>query len=281
MRTLAILLTVHNRKATTLRCLAQLFEQHIPPDIVFDVWITDDGCTDGTREAIESNFPSVHIVLGDGNLYWNRGMQKAWVAAANFKSYDFYLWLNDDTFLFDNAISHLLSISATNKDKAITVGYTLDTTKSKITYGGRNKKLQLITEVTGVTPCTTFNGNIVLFPRYVYEHVGTNDPFFHHAIGDTDYGLRALKTGIKSYIAPQASGICDTHTKLPIWANPSYPLIQRFKALYKPGGNGSNPVEFFVLNFRHRGLLLACIKFISNHIHALLPSLWKRPASKY
>ena len=46
-------------------------------------------------EAVGKMFPQVHIIKGDGNLFWNRGMYMAWQAAIKEKDYDFYLWLND------------------------------------------------------------------------------------------------------------------------------------------------------------------------------------------
>lgn len=277
---IAVLITVHNRKDKTLKCLNGIHSQQIPNTINIEVYLTNDGCTDGTAEAIREFFPDTNIIDGDGNLFWNRGMYKAW-SAAEESDYDFYLWLNDDTILFENAIASLLSTSDKMNNGAIIVGYTIDSKREKITYGGRNKYTGLITDVKGITECDTFNGNIVLIPRQVYKLVGKNDPVFHHAIGDTDYGLRAQKMRIKSYISDVACGICDSHEKLPKWSDKNIPLHKRIKFLYRPGGNGANPMEFFIYKQRHYGLLAAIITFISNHIHLLFPFLWNKDASKY
>ena len=94
MKYWAVLLTVFNRKEKTLECLGRLFDQLPIEDLQIDVFLTDDGCTDGTAEAVENLFPSVHILKG----IWNRGMLMAWKAAAETRNYDAYLWLNDDTF---------------------------------------------------------------------------------------------------------------------------------------------------------------------------------------
>ena len=277
---IAVLITVHNRKDKTLKCLNGIHSQQIPNTINIEVYLTNDGCTDGTAEAIREFFPDTNIIDGDGNLFWNRGMYKAW-SAAEESDYDFYLWLNDDTILFENAIASLLSTSDKMNNGAIIVGYTIDSKREKITYGGRNKYTGLITDVKGITECDTFNGNIVLIPRQVYKLVGKNDPVFHHAIGDTDYGLRAQKMRIKSYISDVACGICDSHDKLPKWSDKNIPLHKRIKFLYRPGGNGANPIEFFIYKNRHYGLLAAIMTFISNHIHLLFPFLWNKDASKY
>lgn len=277
---IAVLITVHNRKDKTLKCLNGIHSQQVSSTISVEVYLTNDGCTDGTAEAIREYFPDTNIIDGDGNLFWNRGMYKAW-SAAEKTDYDYYLWLNDDTILFENAIASLLSTSDMVNNEAIIVGYTIDSKRERITYGGRNKYTGLITDVNGITECDTFNGNIVLIPRQVYKLVGKNDPVFHHAIGDTDYGLRAQKMRIKSYISDVACGICDSHDKLPKWSDKNIPLHKRIKFLYRPGGNGANPIEFFIYKKRHYGLLAAIMTFISNHIHLLFPFLWNKDASKY
>lgn len=68
MKTLAVLITVHNRKETTLQCLQRLYNQLLINEYQIDVYLTDDGCTDDTPEAIRKQFPEVHIIKGDGNL---------------------------------------------------------------------------------------------------------------------------------------------------------------------------------------------------------------------
>ena len=73
MKYWAVLLTVFNRKEKTLKCLSRLFAQLPVEDLQIDVFLTDDGCTDGTAEAVENLFPSVHTLKGNGDLYWNRG----------------------------------------------------------------------------------------------------------------------------------------------------------------------------------------------------------------
>ena len=61
MKTIAVLLTVFNRKDKTLECLKHLYVQNgIGVHYDIEVYLTDDGCTDGTPEAVNSLFPYVH-----------------------------------------------------------------------------------------------------------------------------------------------------------------------------------------------------------------------------
>ena len=103
----------------TLSCLANLYKQILPDKTCIKIYLTDDGCTDGTPEAIHKIYPDVHIIKGDGTLYWNRGMYKAWETASKERQYDYYIWLNDDTFTYPEMISTLLSLPDKMKIKRL------------------------------------------------------------------------------------------------------------------------------------------------------------------
>lgn len=140
-KTIAVLLTVHNRREKTLNCLQNLFSQKMPEGYEIKVYLTDDGCTDGTLEAVSKVFPQVHIIKGDGNLFWNRGMWTAWNAAVRDNRYNFYLWLNDDTYTYPEMLESLINVSESKGNRAIIVGSTVDTQKRNThTYGGRKIK---------------------------------------------------------------------------------------------------------------------------------------------
>ena len=102
---IAVLLTVYNRKEKTLRCLNSLKESHslAGSKIQYKIFLTDDGCTDGTSEALENaelQMP-MSVLKGNGSLYWNGGMINSWSAALQSEEhYDGYLWLNDDVVLY-------------------------------------------------------------------------------------------------------------------------------------------------------------------------------------
>lgn len=270
--TIAVLLTVHNRKAKTLECLRQLYAQLPLNGFKVDVYLTDDGCTDGTPEAIRQKFPQVHIIHGDGNLFWNRGMYTAWQEAAK-EDYDFYLWLNDDTILLPNALMTLLNNSHSLKNQAIVVAANRASKEEKVTYSGHNKN-GLIIPNGNLQPCDTFNGNCILIPRYVYNKIGNLDWKFRHAIGDLDYGYRAKKAGINIYVSSEYLGLCDTNPQRAIWTRKEVPLIKRIKNLYSPLGY-AEPIPFFHFERKNFGLVTAIKHFISIHIRVLFPQLWK------
>ncbi len=273
MGEIAVLLTVHNRKEKTITSLSRLFSQQIPEGYSMCVYLTDDGSTDGTHEAIREKFPQVYIVLGDGNLYWNRGMYTAWEIASKVKDYDFYIWLNDDTLLFKGAIAKLLTSSKEYQDNSIIVGATVDIeTQKNLTYGGRNRG-KIPVPNGNPEEVSYFNGNIVLIPKSVFKILGNLDWYFTHSKGDFDYGMRAKKNGIKIYQVGSILGECNEHETLDTWCNPDIPLNIRWRELHRP--NGMPPKETFHFEKRHFGFLLASFHYITVYLRCLFPNIWK------
>ncbi len=267
---IAVLLTVHNRKNKTLGCLRGLFSQDNVSNCAIDVFLVDDGCTDGTSDSVKKEFPNVHIIEGDGNLFWNRGMRLAWETAAKYNP-DFYLWLNDDTTLMSDSITRLLTCSKQLQDKSIVVGSTYASKENKtLSYGGRLKTHNnpfVIPDSEHAIECDTFNGNIVLIPHSVFELVGFNDNYYHHSFGDFDYGIAAGLKGVKSYVAPGYYGYCTRNNPIPCFRRRCYSLVTRYKILYSP--LGYNPIEDFHLNRKYQPLCLCIWYFIKLHLNVL------------
>jgi GT2 family glycosyltransferase len=238
---LAVLLTVHNRREITLSCLHALFATTLPSDMEMDVYLTDDGSKDGTAEAVKTAYPGVAILAGDGSLFWNGGMRLAFGEALK-QSYDYYLWLNDDTQLQPHALEAMLHTSKLLQNRqekpAIVVGTTVDADSGATTYSGRNSRgwmrpfyFDLVIAESEPVESDTLNGNVVLIPAEAAKRVGNLDPIFAHGIGDFDYGLRAHAAGCSVWVNPGQIGFCkwnpDKHIQ-------SAKLSERLKAVVQP-----------------------------------------------
>lgn len=260
---IAALLTCFNRKNKTLACLKSLFS------IVTDchIYLVDDGSTDGTSEAIKQTYPQVHIIQGNGNLFWSRGMYTAWKEAIK-GSYDFYLWLNDDVELYPFFLQELTECMTYGQNQCIVSGLIENFEKTKILYGGCDKYKNRIHPNKKPQEITFMNGNVVLIPAYVVNKIGIIDPKFHHDLGDIDYGLTAIKNNIKVYSTriPIAAGYSNNLCRIRKW---NTTLKNRFKKLYSPLG-APPPINFYFYK-KHFGIIKA-IKFtIFVYILNLLP----------
>ena len=243
-------------------------------DLQIDVFLTDDGCTDGTAEAVESLFPSVHILEGSGELFWNRGMLMAWKAATETRNYDAYIWLNDDTYVYVDMLVSLTQAMKQTSERAILVGATEDATHSKLTFGGRLRGGRIPIPTGELTPVEYFNGNIVLVPRSAFLQLGYLDEYFTHSKGDYDYGLRVKKAGLQIYQIGKVLGECDEHPSFDKWCDPNVPFAQRWKLLNRP--NGMPPRETFYFEKRHYGIIVACFHYLTVHIRCFFPKWWIR-----
>lgn len=269
MNNLAILLTSHNRKEKTLKCLEHLLSQNgIEIDFNIFVFWVNDGCTDGTQKSIEEHYPNVVIIKGNGNLFWNRGMHLAWQSASEFREFDYYLLLNDDTYLHPNAIFKLLKFS---DSKSIVGGSTFCEIKKKVSYGGFINDM-LVSPNEVVQYVDYLNGNCMLVPNEVYKRIGQLDDVFQHALGDFDYTLRAKKKGIKLKLIPGYVGLCDSNFSKSIWMDSSFGLLDRIKFLNSPLSGCQFP-EYFIFEFRHKGFLMAIFHFFSIHMKVIFPEI--------
>lgn len=275
LKNIAVLITCHNRKDKTLQCLKSVYEQKgLGIYFAMAVFMVDDGSTDGTSEAVKEQFPYVNIIQGNGKLYWNRGMRLAWQTAAASKEFDYYLWLNDDTFLFEDTLINLIDSARSKCNQSAIIGNTISDQKKEISYGGNTSDGKRIIPNGQLQEAYSFNGNVVLIPKYVFQIVGLLDKRFPHAIGDFDYGLRIRGFNLKSYITKDFVGSCEGNEKLPFWCCNSVSLKNRIKNLYSPLGN-SHPYYYFLFERVHYGILTAIKHFFTIHLRLFFPMLWK------
>lgn len=216
----AAVMAAYNRRELTLACLRSLEGQQLP-GVELDVFVLDDASSDGTGQAIAEQFPQVTVLRGNGHLYWNGGMRRAFGAAID-RDYDYYLWMNDDTSLDDGALALLLDVERRLRDRGeeavIVAGSTRHPETGKLTYGGvvhpfrwRPLRSVLVEPGDEPRPCNTMNGNATLVSRAVVRRVGNIDPAFVQQMGDFDYGLRARAAGCSVWVAPGTVGTCASH----------------------------------------------------------------------
>ena len=217
-------MTCHNRRDKTLQCLTSLQEgwEKAVSGLFVSIFLTDDGCTDGTADAIREHgfhFP-VHILQGSGDLFWNGGMINSWKAALAEGGYDGYLWLNDDTYALPEFWDDLVKADAfsleTYGKRGIYVGSTKDAGTGAFTYGGFNyvSKLTLLDQFVipdGVSfqPCQAAHGNITYVSQEVVDRMGIFCEKYWHGGTDHDYTYLAYKACFPLLVLPHYSAVCQ------------------------------------------------------------------------
>ncbi|MEM6262748.1 MAG: glycosyltransferase family 2 protein [Bacteroidota bacterium] len=288
---LAVTMTCHNRRDKTIKCLDTLYQQDYLDQIALSVFLVDDGSTDGTSEAVAAKFPEVHVIKGDGSLFWNKGMYLSFEHAQKAGPFDYYMLLNDDTFLVPDALRNLigthLELVKQGKGCSVVTGSTKDPETQELTYGGYRKlqgfnpfRYELVHPGEAIAECATMCGNCVLIPREVEEKVGNLDPQYVHRWGDVDYGLRALEKDCHVYAAPRFIGYCASNPNADKWRNPHMPFKERIKELHSVKGLHKEDWRAFVR--RHGGpawLIFWLSPYVKIGLTSLMSNFQSAPSS--
>lgn len=224
---IATIITCYNRKEKTISSLRHMYaaqeyynstsEEKL--DIV--LYMTDDGCTDGTSEAVRMAFPDkeIHIQESGGDLFWARGMNLSWQVAAKAGKWDYFLLLNDDTDMTADCFSQLFEAerysSAHHGKEALTAGIIASKENhGKVTYGGEVFLTRFTAKLKRMVPsgrpqrCDLLNANIMIVPDSIFQDIGCFYPYMH-GCADSDYSVMARKAGFPVYVTSGICGYCD------------------------------------------------------------------------
>lgn len=220
MNQFAVLLTCFNRREKTLASLTALHAAYkkLGAGWQMAIYLTDDGSTDGTAQAVAEHFPKVNILQGNGSLYWAGGMRNSWKEAIK-GNYDAYLLLNDDTNVTQNLFEEINKTNLYSLNQfgveGIYVGTTIDSKTNKVTYGGsifKNRFLGTIQRIplNNEKPetCELGNANIMWVSKQALEKIGPLSEGYVHGMADYDYTMKAVKKGVPVLILPGISGKC-------------------------------------------------------------------------
>lgn len=230
MINIAIIITCFNRKEKTTRCLESLFASearynstHGNSTISLSIFLTDDACSDGTADAVRKICcgHELRIVQGDGHCYWAGGMRMAWGEALKEKDrWDFYLLVNDDTFVYEDCFTELFKAHCYCQNKygkgGIYSGITCDVEdKKRITYGGSVWRCRFFGIDRLLTPtgtpqlCDKANSNIMLVDASVTNAIGMFYKDYKHGGADYDYSMQAVIKGFPVLVTSATCGICE------------------------------------------------------------------------
>ena len=182
--------------------------------------LVDNASTDGSVAFVEKNYKRVKIIANKSNLGWTGGNNKGVKYALKQKA-DAIFVLNNDTVITKNCISQLSKILFSKESIGI-VGpkiYLLDEkgkkTKTISFAGGRFTKNRYFGVHVGnnkkdtgkfekVKESEYITGAAILIKRKVFEKIGFFDDKYFIYYDESDFCLRARKTGFSIYIQPKA-----------------------------------------------------------------------------
>ena len=267
---IAIIITAFNRKEKTLNCIKRIFNSS---QSLHDlkVYLTDDGSTDDTTEAVKTQFPQVIISKGNGNLFWSGGTNLSWSRAIREGKFDGYLWLNDDTIINDNLWQELQDTEIYSRKTynvgGIYVGATTSMDGLKLTYSGSVNASKWRSKFVKIPPngdfqeCEVANGNITYISHDVVARLGCIYSKYVHG-GDYDYTYKAHKEGFPILLMRNYVGKCDNDHKNPRSILINLSIKERIRYLYSPIG------------FQLKTALLFQKRFFPHYVPLLFISYW-------
>ena len=231
--TIYVILPVYNRKPL-LECFLHGINRQTYRN--FETIVVDDGSMDGTADMVAENFPDVHLLRGDGNLWWtgaiNVGIRHALTRA---DAEDAILVINDDLEVDADYLHTLYEVW--QKIPHALIGSVIVTIKHPniIEDGGRivnwwtakhkilNSRRQLSDFPKDYCVDVSFlTGWGTLIPVQVFHEIGLYDDKHFQQCGDTELPVRARNYGFRLLVSYNA--VIRIHTDDGINYVPTYTL---------------------------------------------------------
>lgn len=253
--TLSVIIVNFNTKTLLKNCLASLFEQ--TKDLDFEVWVVDNGSTDGSVEEVENLIrqladkiknPKVKLKLIKNKK--NLGFAKANNQALRKACGKLLLLLNSDTIILDKAISKMVNFIEGNPKVGIvgakllnpdgsfqpSTGKSLDLWQTFLwLFGGERLGL------TRFSPQKTIqtdwvSGACLMMRRRALEKIGLLDENFFMYLEEMEFCYRAKLAGFKIFFYPEVNvihlGQRSGNRSMAIWE--IYRGLSYFYKKYKP-----------------------------------------------
>lgn len=209
---LCILLPVHNRRATTVRCVEMLRAQ---TRCDFRLVLIDDGSTDGTAAAVQALWPAVEIVTGRGDWWWAGSLQQGCrhLEHSGVADGDVILLLNDDVVIGLQFLAQALVELSSLPDTLLLARQVDAQTGADIDFGGgvhadlRELRFTAARDPAEIN-CLPTRG-LFLRWRDLVRTGGFRPEYLPHYLSDYEFTLRARRRGLRLKVADRVSlGVC-------------------------------------------------------------------------
>lgn len=270
---ITVVIAVYNRCSLTEHFLKTITSQSFNN---YQIVVIDDGSIDGTYEMIEQNFPKIHLIRGDGNLWWSGATNVGVKYAMHNFDTKYICTMNDDTEVDYYFIEELYKAAQVNS-KAIVGCFSYDIkNRTKLVYNGSRvdwwtgkistvNQSENIDSENSLIPVTYYIGRGVLIPSQVFIDCGFYDEVnFPQSLADNDLIFRAKRLGYSVYAARNARQYIYTDESKHLKLKMDRKITSFIKYLFinQGGGNVLTYTKYIIRNYPWYGIPSALLNGI-------------------
>ena len=277
----AVVIPVHGGLRLTVQCLDSLRAcDPLPVTVV----VVDDGSPDETAAHLAANYPDVHVVSGDGNLWWSGAINAGCDHALKAGARTLILLNNDNVTLSRNLLTELVRLV---EKRGGCVGGTLlmEAPNGRLTIfaaGGRIDWKRGGTELleTGapfresgsISECDWLPGMALAFSAETFQALGGMDArLFPQSRGDADFTLRARAKAYPCRVS-SACWIVNDRSQVPFGFARRLTVVDLFRGLVIRNSNYQlrSTFLFFVRHCPVRWFVPSLMSFYAHYFYAWL-----------
>ncbi len=198
-----------------MKWLDESFSSVLNSTVRADLFIVDNGSTDGSVDFIEKNYPDAKLIISNENLGFGKANNLGLQYAID-NNYDYVYLLNQDAWVAPDTFERLIKISRKNQDFGILSP--LQTNREKTRLDNNFSKccpFELLSDMLCSQPSKDiYRVDFVMAAHWlisidVVKTVGGFSPVFSHYGEDLNYIDRVKFSGKKIGIAPSAYAVHD------------------------------------------------------------------------
>ncbi|MCX5883424.1 MAG: glycosyltransferase family 2 protein [Deltaproteobacteria bacterium] len=239
---ISVIIVNWNTRDLLLNCIRSVYETL--RDISFEIWVVDNGSTDGSQEAVKTTFPQIQLIENTEN----KGFAAANNQALKQMNGRYALLLNSDAALTDGAAQKLLSFMESTPTAGMACGQLLNPDGSRqnsiasfptlLTLISNETLLRIVfpekfpskrRNYPDPIPVESGIGACLIIRKAAMDAVGIFDEAFFFFFEETDWAYRMRLANWQIYFVPSARII---HAQGKSAGNSVAPRILFYKSRY-------------------------------------------------